>query len=88
MTENKRPVAQIRLSRVKAAIWENASDDRTFYNVTFSRLYRADGNDGQLAWKESTCFSHYDLLFLAKVAELAHSEILDRLTAPVETDSE
>ena len=43
----------------------------TFYNVTFERRYRDDANK----WQSSSSFGMSDLLLLAKVADLAHSEI-------------
>ena len=88
MTENKNPVAQIRLSKVKAAIWKNQTENGTFYNVTFSRLYRAEEKKEQPTWKDSTSFGRDDLLLLAKVADQAHTYIVERLNEPVDTDSE
>ena len=42
--EKKKPIHEIRLGRVRAAIWENEGDgDRVHYGVTFSRLYK-DGD--------------------------------------------
>jgi hypothetical protein len=41
--ETKKPVAQLRMSRLKAAIWENPGEKGAFYNVTFSRLYLENG---------------------------------------------
>ena len=65
-----RPVHEIRLGRVRAAIWENESPNGTRHNVTLSRLYK-DGDD----WKDSTSFGRDDLPLVAKVADLAHSWI-------------
>ena len=36
----KKPIHEIRLGRVRAAIWENETSNGTRHNVTFSRLYR------------------------------------------------
>ena len=56
-----RPVHEVRLGRIKAAIWENQTENGTRHNVTFSRLYKdAD------AWKDSDSFGRDDLLVLAK----------------------
>ena len=35
----KLPVKTFRLGRIKAAVWENESDSKKFYNVTFARTY-------------------------------------------------
>ena len=67
---NPKPVSEVRIGRVKAAIWPNETEGRTWHNVTFSRLYK-DGDQ----WKNTQSFSRYDLLVLAKVANQAHSRI-------------
>ena len=69
---NPKPVAEVRIGRVKAAIWPNEAEGRTRHNVTFSRLYR-DGDE----WKSAQSFSRNDLLVLAKVADQAHSRIFE-----------
>lgn len=72
MSENKKPVAKISLHPVSAAIWRNQNQKGdTFYSVTFERGYKDD--DGK--WQRSDSFNAADLLLLAKVADLAHSEI-------------
>ena len=79
---NKKPVAEVKLGRITAAIWSNETSKGTFYNVTFSRLYK-DGSD----WKRSDSFGRDDLLLLAKVADAAHSKIYELPSAP-ESESE
>ena len=69
---NPKPVSEVRIGRVKAAIWPNGTDGRTRHNVTFSRLYK-DGEE----WKSTQSFSRNDLLLLAKVADQAHSRIFE-----------
>ena len=69
---NPKPVAEVRIGRVKAAIWPNGTKGRTRHNVTFSRLYK-DGDQ----WKSTQSFSRSDLLLLAKVADQAHSRIFE-----------
>lgn len=69
-----KPVHEIRVGRVKAAIWENEVDEGAKrHNVTFSRLYK-DGDE----WKDSTSLGRDDLLLLAKVADQAHTWICDQ----------
>lgn len=65
-----KPVHEVRLGRIKAAIWANEGDNGTRYNVTFSRIYK-DGD----TWKDSTSFGRDDLPLVAKVADLAHTWI-------------
>lgn len=67
-----RPVHECKLGRIKAAIWENATQHGSRHNVTVSRLYR-DGEE----WKDSTSFGRDDLLLVAKVVNQAHSWIFE-----------
>ncbi|MCA9041923.1 MAG: hypothetical protein KDA65_16330 [Planctomycetaceae bacterium] len=70
--DKKRPVHEIRLGRIKAAIWENATDNGKRHNVTLTRLYK-DGDH----WKDTTSFGRDDLPLLCKVADQAHSWIFN-----------
>ena len=70
----KQPVHRIRKFRIEAAIWEHQSENGTWYNVTLSRSYK-DAND---EWKSSDSFSADDLLLVAKVANEAHSWIIQK----------
>src|SRR5262249_26274704 len=72
MSDSKKPVARVALHPVSAAIWKNdGTNGDAFYNVTFERRYRDDAGK----WQSSASFSLNDLLVLAKVADLAHTEI-------------
>ena len=73
MSSNK-PVAEVRVGAVKAAIWPNQTESGAVrYNVTFSRIYKdAEGN-----WKSTSSFGRDDLLFVAKVADQAHTKIFE-----------
>ena len=78
--EPAKPIDEVRLGRIKAAIWQNecrASDGSTFvrYGVTFERLYT--NADGQ--WRGTSSFGKDDLLLLAKVAEAAFERVNDIL---------
>lgn len=65
-----RPVHEVRLGRIKAAIWANDVEGGIRHNVTFSRLYK-EGKE----WKTSDSFGREDLPLLAKVADMAHTWI-------------
>lgn len=69
-SEKARPVHEVRIGRIRAAIWENDTQNGTRHNVTISRLYK-DGD----AWKDSASFGRDDLPLVAKVSDLAHSWI-------------
>ncbi len=68
-TANK-PVEELRLGTIKAAIWQNESKNGTRYSVRITRLYK-DGEE----WKTSDSFGRDELPLVAKVADLAHTWI-------------
>jgi hypothetical protein len=70
---NRKPIHEIRMGRIKAAIWQNETDNGIRYNVTVGRLYK-DGSD----WKQTESFSRDDLPVLAKVADQAHTFIFQK----------
>ena len=74
---NRKPIHEIRMGRIKAAIWQNETDNIIRYNVTFGRLYK-DGTD----WKQTESFGRDDLPVLAKVADQAHSFIFQKQQEP------
>jgi hypothetical protein len=69
-TNKPRPIHEVRLGSIKAAVWRNDTESGVRYNVTFSRLYK--DND---SWKSTDSFGRDDLLLLRKVADHAHSWI-------------
>jgi hypothetical protein len=70
MKTKSKPVHEIRLGAVKAAVWANNTEAGVRHNVTFSRSYR----DGDV-WKSADSFGRDDLLLLAKVSDEAHTWI-------------
>ena len=66
-----RPVHEIRLGRVKAAVWANPGEHGVRYSVTVSRVYK----DSEQKWQTTDSFGRDDLLVLAKVSDLAHTWI-------------
>ena len=70
----KAPVKTLRLGRIKAAIWENESDNQKFYNVTFARGYLDEAKN----WHDSDSFGRDDLLPVAKLADQAHTFIFEQ----------
>ena len=69
-----KPTSEVRIGKLKAAIWGNETETGIRYNVTFCRLYK-DG-DG---WKRSESFGRADLLLLAKLADQVHSVLYHQL---------
>ena len=68
-----KPVHEVRLGAVKAALWRNDTDSGVRFNVTITRLYK-DGED----WNNTDSFGRDDLLLVAKVADLAHTWICEQ----------
>jgi hypothetical protein len=68
------PVRNLRLGRLKAAVWENTADERTYYSVKFSRTYM----DENKKFQDADSFGRDDLLPLAKLADQVHTFIHER----------
>lgn len=77
-----RPVHEVRMGRIKAAIWENETDNGTRHNVTISRIYK-DGDQ----WKDSNAFGRDDLPLVAKVVDQAHSWIFSQNAGSAEREA-
>lgn len=80
-TPKNKPVHEVRLAAVKAAIWKNDTESGVRFNVTITRLYK-DGDD----WKNTDSFGRDDLLLVAKVADLAHTWICEQQAQDVERE--
>lgn len=68
------PIRNLRLGRIKAAVWENVGEERTYYSVKFTRTYLDDSKKFQ----DAENFGRDDLLLLAKLADQVHSFIYER----------
>ena len=71
MATKQKPIQEVRIGNIKAALWQNQTDNGTRFNVTFQRIYR----DEQNKWQSTDSFGRDDLLVLAKVAERAFDSI-------------
>jgi len=67
---NNRPTHEVRLGRIKAAIWKNETENGPRFSVAITRLYRTDER-----WESTTSFGRDDLPLVAKVADMAHTWI-------------
>ena len=76
------PAARINIFPVSAAIWRNENKKGVFYSVSFERSFRDDQNK----WQTSSTFNASDLLVLAKVADLAHTKIMELRASERDTD--
>jgi hypothetical protein len=71
----KLPVKTFRLGRIKAAVWENETDQKKFFNVTFARTYVDDAKN----YHDTDSYGRDDLPLVAKLADQAHTFIFERL---------
>ena len=69
-----RPVHEIRMGRIRAAIWANATETGVRHNVTISRLYK-DDKSGE--WRYSQSFGRDDMPLVGKVCDMAHTWIYE-----------
>ena len=69
-----RPVHEIRLGRIRAAIWANSTDNGIRHNVTVSRLYKDEATG---KWSDSGSFGRDDMPLLMKVCDWAHTWIYE-----------
>jgi hypothetical protein len=69
----QKPVHEIRLGSIKAAIWANDTQNGRRFNVTVCRLYK-DGDE----WKRTDSFGRDDLPLVAKVVDMAHTFIFEQ----------
>ena len=66
-----RPVHEIRLGTIRAAIWANKHGSTDpWFNVSVTRLYKVGDQ-----WKDSTSFRRDDLPVAAKILEMAYAWI-------------
>lgn len=69
MNEAKKnePADRIRVGRIEATLWKNASEKGDWYSVTLGRSY--EDKDGK--WQTTNSFSGTDLLLAAEAMRLA-----------------
>jgi hypothetical protein len=65
-----RPVHEVKVGAVRAAVWMNEGSNGSWPSVTFSRLFK-DKTTGQ--WQDSQSFSREDLPLLIKAADQVHT---------------
>jgi hypothetical protein len=76
MEEKQKPAHEIRLGRIRAAIWANSSDrGEVWFNITVSRLYK----DGE-RWQQTTSYRRDDLPLVSRVVNVAYAWIWEQET--------
>ena len=81
MSESNRPIHEIRLGRVKAAIWKNETENGTRFSVLLSRIYKTDSG-----WDSTNSFGRDELPLVAKCADMAHTWIFQQSDDAPQTD--
>jgi hypothetical protein len=72
-TMSNQPIQEIRLGRIRAAIWANQTEEGVRHNIIFTRVYKT----GQ-QWHDTATFGRDDLLLISQAAELALQWIMDQ----------
>lgn len=81
MNDKKKPAHEVRVGKIKAVIWANDTEGGERFNAVFKRIYRVaeeSRKKGDNGWRETDSIGRDDLLLLAKVADLAHSWIVEQ----------
>ena len=73
MNQKIKPIHEVRLGAVKAAIWEHGNENGSYYSVTLNRIYKEGAS-----WKFTDSFGRDDLLLAGKVLDLAHTWIFEQ----------
>ncbi len=77
----QRPAHEVRLGRIKAAVWATDGQYGTRHTVKVCKLYKAVGGDGE-RWQTTDVFGREDLLALAKVVDMAHTWVCENTQGP------
>ena len=85
MTTKEKPVHNVKLGLIEAAIWRNETEGRARFNVTVRRSYVVE-DEGRRTWRSTDSFGRDDLLALAKVADLAHTWIHEQAAVKAEAE--
>ena len=73
-TKNK-PIHDIRLGLIRAAIWKNEHENGVRYSVSITKIYKDKEGD---EWKSTDYFGRDELLLVAKVADQTHTWIYEQ----------
>lgn len=78
---NQRPIHEIRLGKVKAAIWKNDTDSGPRYSISIVRLFKRDDDQ----WDSSSSFGRDELPLVSKVADMVHTWLYQQSERAEET---
>lgn len=84
MTTKNKPVHEVKIGRIKAAVWVNTTEGGASHlSVTLGRLYKAGEK-----WKTSDSFSRDDLPLLGKVIDQAFAWMVENQPAKASVKAE
>lgn len=69
--QSQKPITTIRDGRISASVWKNEGEKKSYYSVTFSRVY----TDAEGKLQNSSSFSGLELLKLARLAAKTYDEL-------------
>jgi hypothetical protein len=64
---SEKPIHEMRVGKIKAAIWADPTDQGTRHNVSLARLYM-----GEESWRSSDTFAREDIPLLIKLLVTAY----------------
>jgi hypothetical protein len=70
MSSTSKPVHEIRLGQIRAAVWANETQGRQWFNVSITRSFQDQGK-----WKEWPSYARDDLPIVSMVADMAYAWI-------------
>ena len=73
------PIDTIRIGRIKATIWENEHDGKTYYNTTITRSFKV-GED----WQENNSFPTEDLPLVRLISDKAFERVQELIAEKIE----
>ena len=80
---NAKPAHEIRIASIKATIWENETEEGVRYNTSITRIYRVKDAErsgkNDKGWRDTASLGRDDLLTAAKVLDLAHSWVEEKI---------
>ena len=66
-TQTQKPIHEVRLGTIKAAVWRNETGSGVRYNVTFSRIYKTQHHTVKSRRFERYCFLLHGISYLDKI---------------------
>ena len=84
MSDKKKPAHEVKLGRIRVAIWSNQNEDAdVWFNITIRRLYKAEGG-----WRDADSFRRDDLPIVQKAVDMAYDWVWKRQCELSDPDEE